>query len=404
MRVILASLHPRAFSGQVHSLRALARYVGALGHDVRTITVSLPENPKRLPSSVHYLASTLQVVRTIAREGGGADLVHLNLPTPGFTLLADWLASRLSVPLVVGFEAPLISGDLFGAVFAETRRQPVFYIPRLVINNALVARVARYGAAAYVVSSQYQRHQIQRLGVKAPISVIPNVVDFEMGEDDGRALARQRLELPESDPIVGIRRALPPGEGRRDARPGVRRATRSSAEGQARAGLEWPRRLRGDVPSARESRLPRRRDLPRPDEPCRPAPSDRRARAAVSVPDRPELLPERPARGSGHRRAAGDHGHPGRRGGLSGAGHGGARPVRRHQRARRGARVAARGPRAARGYGGAAACPLRRSLRARAARPSVRAPLRRGAGGSGLAEPSPAHEHEVEQARPDVLQ
>lgn len=203
MRVFLASLHPRAFSGQVHSLRALARFVGSLGHDVRTITVSLPENPKRLPSSIHYLASTLQVVRSIARDADGADLVHLNLPTPGFTLLADWLASRLSVPLVVGFEAPLISGDLFGAVFAEARRQPVFYLPRLLVNNALVARVARYRAAAYVVSSQYQRRQIERLGVKAPISVIPNVVDFEMGDDDGRALARQRLGLPDSDPIVG---------------------------------------------------------------------------------------------------------------------------------------------------------------------------------------------------------
>jgi glycosyltransferase involved in cell wall biosynthesis len=203
MRVILGSLHPRAFSGQVHSLRALARAVGSLGHDVRTITVSLPESPKRLPSSIQYLASTLQVVRSIARDVDGADLVHLNLPTPGFTLLADWLASRLSVPLVVGFEAPLISGDLFGAVFAEARRQPVFYMPRLLVNNALVARVARYGAAAYVVSSQYQRRQIERLGVKAPISVIPNVVDVEMGDDDGRASARRRLGLPDSDPIVG---------------------------------------------------------------------------------------------------------------------------------------------------------------------------------------------------------
>ena len=203
MRVLLASIHPRAFSGQVHSLRALARVLGSLGHDVPTLTVSLPDGPRRLPSSVHYLAATLKVVRSIARDVGGADVVHVNLPTPGFSLLADWLAARVPVPLVVGFEAPLISRELLGSVAAEARRQPFFYIPRLLVNNPIVARVARYSAAAYVVSSEYQRRQIERLGIKAPISVIPNVIDVDMGHDDGRALARQRLGLPELDPLVG---------------------------------------------------------------------------------------------------------------------------------------------------------------------------------------------------------
>jgi glycosyltransferase involved in cell wall biosynthesis len=208
MRVLLASLHPRAFSGQVHSLRALARVVGSRGHDVRTITVSIPESPRRLPSSVHYLASTLKVVRSIARDVDGADLVHLNLPTPGFSLLADWLAARIPVPLVVGFEAPLISRELLGSVAAEARHQPIFYLPRLLINNPLVARAARYRAAAYVVSSEYQRRQIERIGTKAPISVIPNVVELPNGIGpgmvyDGRDLARQRLGLPDTDPLVG---------------------------------------------------------------------------------------------------------------------------------------------------------------------------------------------------------
>lgn len=215
MRVALASLHPRAFSGQINSLLALGRALTRSGDDVRmfTATLSNGSTPSRVPDVLRYAGSALRVVGDIAKGVGDADVVHLNLPTPGFTLLADWLADRINVPLVVGYEAPLISRELVGSVANEALRDPLFYLPRLLVNNRLVARAARYRAAAYVVSSNYQRAQLKGLGTGATVAVIPNLIDdLEDGAPDP-ALARQRLGLTESGPLVGYVGHLHPVKG-----------------------------------------------------------------------------------------------------------------------------------------------------------------------------------------------
>ena len=216
MRVALASLHPRAFSGQINSLLALGRALNSSGDDVRLFTATLSSTgatPGRVPDVLRYAGSALRVVGDIARGVGDVDVVHLNLPTPGFTIFADWLAARIKVPLVVGYEAPLISRELLGPVVAEARRDPLFYLPRLLVNNRLVAGAAGYRAAAYVVSSTYQQAQLTRLGVRAPVAVIPNVIDdLESGATDP-ALARLRLGLPESGPLVGYVGHIHPVKG-----------------------------------------------------------------------------------------------------------------------------------------------------------------------------------------------
>ena len=209
MRIVVASLHPRPFSGQIHSLRALAQTLATTGNHVWLRSAALPGGPSRLPSLVRYAVSALGLLRTLVRAADDADVVHLCLPTPGFTLVADWLATHTRTPLVVGYEAPLISGNLVGSVVREVWRELGFYAPRLLINNRLVAKAAQYRAGAYVVSSRYQQAQLQQLGVKARIAVIPNVVELPDGGDDEweaidhPALARRRIGLPERVPLVG---------------------------------------------------------------------------------------------------------------------------------------------------------------------------------------------------------
>lgn len=182
---------------------------------MRLRTVAIPDDahPGRAPDLLRYAASSLGLLCWLARDLGDADLVHLNLPTPGFSLLADLLATRLRVPLVVGYEAPLISADLVGSVAKAARRGPGFYLPRILVNNALLAGIARHRADAYVVSSRYQELQLRRLGLQGRTTVIPNVVEVEPVGGRDPALARRTVGLPEETPLVGYVGHLHPVKG-----------------------------------------------------------------------------------------------------------------------------------------------------------------------------------------------
>jgi glycosyltransferase involved in cell wall biosynthesis len=208
MRITLASLHPRPFSGQIHSLRALAKVLGDTGDDVtlRMVSAPGPGSHCRADGLVGHAIGMLSLLRSLARDVDGTDLVHLNLPTPGFSLLGDWLAARIRVPVVVGYEAPLVTGSVLRSVAREAGSDPRFYLPRLIANNQLVAAASPYRAAAYVVSSNYQKDQLLRIGVKARIAVIPNVV--EVPDEDGDTpyaapIGRAELGLPEQAQLVG---------------------------------------------------------------------------------------------------------------------------------------------------------------------------------------------------------
>jgi glycosyltransferase involved in cell wall biosynthesis len=172
-----------------------------------------------LSTFLRYVASSLGLFRELAGDFGDADVVHLSLPTPGFSLLADLLATRIRVPLVVGYEAPLISADLVDSVARAALRGLGFYLPRLLVNNALFAGAARHRADLYVVSSQYQELQLRRFGLQGRTAVIPNVVEIAPDDADARdpdedpASARRRIGLPERAPLVGYVGHLHPVKG-----------------------------------------------------------------------------------------------------------------------------------------------------------------------------------------------
>src|SRR5262249_24960734 len=122
-----------------------------------------------------------------------ADVVQLNLPTPGFSVLGDAVQAILGRPIVVGFETHLPPfGDVGGSrLFAAPR----FYLPQLSVNNRLVAHLSGFRAARYVVASQMQANELVSLGVPAHLtSVIPNVVDLDHVGGD---FADDQLSLPD---------------------------------------------------------------------------------------------------------------------------------------------------------------------------------------------------------------
>jgi glycosyltransferase involved in cell wall biosynthesis len=204
MRICLASIHPRLMSGQIESLIALQRGLKAQGHSVEIVSAfpadQLGEERRWAIEAGDGRALIPKVVRIggivgrIASAAHGCDVLHLNVPTPAFGVLADTLQIATRRPLVVGFEAHLASVP---AVAARLLQAPEFYGPRIVVNNGLVSRITLRRAQRYVVSSEYQRRELLALGYDGSrVRVIPNLIDEDKLRRWDSAEARRALGLP----------------------------------------------------------------------------------------------------------------------------------------------------------------------------------------------------------------
>lgn len=216
MRICLASLHPRRLSGQIESLTALAGELSMRGHEVRIVTAFDDDRLRHTPgrsgqyeagaSAIGKLLGMARSASRLARVGGSADLIHVNLPTPAFSLLADLLRVRLrgGPPIVVGYEAHL--ADVRRLLHGDyLRRAWRFYLPLMLANNARWARLAPYRCSRYVVASRWQREELHTLGVDpGRIAVLPNLIDagklHPVGRDDARRVLLGRAECA---PVVG---------------------------------------------------------------------------------------------------------------------------------------------------------------------------------------------------------
>jgi glycosyltransferase involved in cell wall biosynthesis len=211
MRICLASIHPRLLSGQIESLVALASGLEALGHTVQVVS-AFPEH--QLAHQRRWeidrgdgLALAPKVVRigrivgAIAAAARQYDVLHFNVPTPAFGMMADVVQMAAGRPMVVGFEAHL--ADVPGAT-RRLRQAPEFYLPRIVVNNGIVSRFTVRRARAYIVSSEYQRRELRSLGYpQRAIRVIPNLIDNSKLKRWPKAEARRALGLPDG-PVVAF--------------------------------------------------------------------------------------------------------------------------------------------------------------------------------------------------------
>jgi glycosyltransferase involved in cell wall biosynthesis len=213
MKICLASIHPWRLSGQIDSLVALTRELEELGHVVRVVSafdraVLFRGTAGRIgwqqgASLGGKLAGVLRSVRRLANPSDEVDLIHLNLPTPAFSWLADLLLLRLggSPPLVVGYEAHLADvRELLRGGYVW--RDPRFYLPLIAINNGLWGRVSAYRCRRYVVASRWQRAELRALGAdEARVTSLPNLVDRRKLDPMPKEAARQAI----------IREAMPNG-------------------------------------------------------------------------------------------------------------------------------------------------------------------------------------------------
>ncbi len=203
MRIALASIHPRPLSGQIEGLVGLAQALKTAGHSVEVVSAFpsqqlLSPDRLRLTVTAHriFVDQPLRMTRVLVhliRLAPHVDVIQLNLPTPAFSIFADLLQTLVRVPVVVGYEAHLMSGgDLPRLDYL--REAPGFYLPRLLINNRLVARLTLHRAARYAVNSQYQKTELVALGVSpSRVRVLPVVLPRDKLARSPRAVARSAL-------------------------------------------------------------------------------------------------------------------------------------------------------------------------------------------------------------------
>lgn len=206
MRIALASIHPRPLSGQIEGLVGLAQAMESRGHQVIVIS-AFPNDvllsPERLKlmsahrwSFVDHPFRAARILSQLIAVAPHVDLIQLNLPTPAFALLGDVVQTLVRVPVVVSYEAHLVNArELLR--HDHLREAPFFYLPRLLINSRLVARLAFDRAAHYLVSSKYQKNELISLGV-APkrISRLPNLIPRDKLTRLPRDQVRTKLNLP----------------------------------------------------------------------------------------------------------------------------------------------------------------------------------------------------------------
>ncbi len=216
MKICLASIHPRRLSGQIESLVALARELEGLGHQTRVISAfdddvlfrrngASPEqhDDRGGDSPIGKLTRLLRTSRRVAAAGRDDDLIHLNLPTPAFSWLADLVQLRSRPPMVVGYEAHL--ADPWRLICGPyLRHDPPFYLPRILINNGFWGRLSRYRCQRYVVASRWQRAELRALGVSdSRLADLPNLIDrqkLRRTVDGGRGCEGASVRRP---PTVG---------------------------------------------------------------------------------------------------------------------------------------------------------------------------------------------------------
>ncbi len=210
MQVCLVSIHPRLLSGQINSLVGLAHALRAHGHQVRLVTAFAEArllDPDRVYGPEAHagllpakMARVFRIIKRLHHAAAGADVVHLNLPTPAFSFVGDLVQQVLNRPIVVGFEAHLLAGADY--CHLPIRQAPTFYLPWLTMNNPLLARLSPFSAARYVVASQLQAEELRSLGAPTDrIAIIPNLIDRQRVAAEAEA-DLDGVEWPHDGPVL----------------------------------------------------------------------------------------------------------------------------------------------------------------------------------------------------------
>ena len=204
MKIALVSFHiEHELSGELTNMIALADLLCSGGIEAKVIRFPAGE---RKSNREHLLAKAINLF-SLARQYAplvkGFDLVQLHLPTAAFAFLADPFAKQIECPLVLHFENHLVDKSLSWMV-RNSFIDPLFYLPRLIVNNRLFAFVRSKKYRAIVVSSHYQKQELQRIGYREnAIRVIPNIVNREALNVLEKERCREYFQVSGNQKVVG---------------------------------------------------------------------------------------------------------------------------------------------------------------------------------------------------------
>ena len=163
--------------GQSESLRGIARVL-AKEHDVSVCALTAVSPWKK--------ALRFRHVRSCI-EKTDPDVVHLMLPTPNFFWIGEWVAKCIDQPVVVGFNASLIRNIEFFRSSVRPSHAP-WIGKKVLVNHSVLGRglttiFRPKHVDTFVVSSAYQRQQLQAIGISIPVAVVPNHSTLESRHD-----------------------------------------------------------------------------------------------------------------------------------------------------------------------------------------------------------------------------
>lgn len=186
MRVLIASFHlEHELSGEAEGVRSLVEILRAEGFSMSVFGIGriprVSHSRERIFSKLNNLIALPKMLASQARE---VDAVLLFLPTPAFSFLGDLAAIRIAKPLIVRFDSHLVNGSLL-QTWIEAFRDPFFFLPRILINNQVIARIGRRRAQTYLVSSAEEKEQLVSIGYDpSTVLCIPNTSRLSDAADD----------------------------------------------------------------------------------------------------------------------------------------------------------------------------------------------------------------------------
>ncbi len=211
MKIILAILRTTLGVVGPDTVDTLARGLKGEGIEIILLTAKTAAQPAY--KKIHYcpfkwsyaklplcLIYFIRNVRKISRD---ADIVQLYLPSPAFAFIADLVSWKNKTPVVTVFESSLTAE--WPAVKRLIKKSPSFYLSRILINNFLLAKLTNFNGSAYVVSSYYQKLQLQSIGYpERKISVIPNLIDTDKYDKLNTIETKEKFNLAKEFVITYI--------------------------------------------------------------------------------------------------------------------------------------------------------------------------------------------------------
>ena len=205
MKICLVCLRPlNRLSGQFKSIFNLAHQLREKNIEV---TIYAPNGITSINSIIHtrkhlYPLDLINLIKTIRKVSSTVDIVQLHLPTPSFAFIGDFIKFKNKSRILVNFESHLVDNP--GKILPYIRKSPNFYISRLILNNPYISKLSCFSCEKYIVSSLYQKVELQAIGLSDNrIKVIPNVVTgSQKYRKYDKAMAKESIGFNKKENIV----------------------------------------------------------------------------------------------------------------------------------------------------------------------------------------------------------